>query len=182
MAADCLTVLTTVAAHSDRACGIATLVANVGLGHPLPLLRRFANLAVIHGATRVYAGLGAGWSRAEFEALGLPMPPHRARLERLAETARLARTLFDEGWADRGRGPRRTPSTFRSRPRRREPPRLLLGGGPGDILELAARYADHIDLAPPAPPRRDQFQRPLADDDRRAGRIGDASPAPATGT
>ena len=82
MAADCLTVLTTVAAHSSR-LGIATLVANVGLGHPLPLLRRFANLAIIHGGERVYAGLGAGWSRAEFEALGLPFPPHPVRLERL---------------------------------------------------------------------------------------------------
>jgi len=101
MAADCLTVLTTVAAHSSH-LGIATLVANVGLGHPLPLLRRFANLAVIHGGARVYAGLGAGWSRAEFEALGLPMPPHRVRLERLAETVRLARTLFDRGWVNEG--------------------------------------------------------------------------------
>src|SRR4051794_21682843 len=48
MAAECLTVLTTVAAHSDR-LRIATLVANVGIQHPLFLLRRFANLAVIHG-------------------------------------------------------------------------------------------------------------------------------------
>jgi alkanesulfonate monooxygenase SsuD/methylene tetrahydromethanopterin reductase-like flavin-dependent oxidoreductase (luciferase family) len=70
MAADSLTVLTTVAAHSER-LGVATLVANVGFHHPLPLLRRFANLALVHGGERVYAGLGAGWSRREFEALGL---------------------------------------------------------------------------------------------------------------
>jgi alkanesulfonate monooxygenase SsuD/methylene tetrahydromethanopterin reductase-like flavin-dependent oxidoreductase (luciferase family) len=75
MAADCLTVLTTVVAHSTS-LGVATLVANVGFHHPLPLLRRFANLALIHGGERVYAGLGAGWSRREFEAIGLPMPPH----------------------------------------------------------------------------------------------------------
>src|SRR5919204_1582714 len=98
MAADCLTVLTTVATHSQR-LGIATLVANVGFHHPLPLLRKFANLALLHGGERVYAGLGAGWSQREFEALGLAMPPHRERLARLAETAQLARTLFDGGWA-----------------------------------------------------------------------------------
>src|SRR5262245_7872698 len=82
MAADSLTVLTTIAAHSER-LGIATLVANVAFHHPVPLLRRFANLALIHGGDRVYAGLGAGWSRPEFEALGLTMPPHRERLARL---------------------------------------------------------------------------------------------------
>src|SRR5512133_27525 len=84
MAADAMTVLTTVAAHSQR-LGVATLVANVAFAHPLPLLRAFANLAAIHGGERVYAGLGAGWSRREFEGIGLDMPPHRERLARLAE-------------------------------------------------------------------------------------------------
>ena len=128
MAADCLTVLTTVASHSTR-LGVATLVANVDLGHPLPLLRRFANLAVIHGGTRVYAGLGAGWSRSEFEALGMPMPPHRERLERLAETTRLARTLFDNG---RGRGQRASRRPGTTVPRADEGNRTLdlLHGGP----------------------------------------------------
>ena len=105
MAADCLTVLTTVAAHSSR-LGIATLVANVGLGHPLPLLRRFANLAVIHGGARVYAGLGAGWSRAEFEALGAadaaaPRAARAARRDR-ASRANAVRPRMGE----RGRRPR----------------------------------------------------------------------------
>lgn len=98
-AAECFTVLTTVAAHSDR-LRIATLVANVGIQHPLFLLRRFANLALTHGGERVYAGLGAGWSRRGFEAIGLEMPPHRERLDRLEEAVRLARELFDRGSAD----------------------------------------------------------------------------------
>ena len=167
MAADCLTVLTTVAAHSDR-LRIATLVANVGFGHPLPLLRRFANLAMIHGGNRVYAGLGAGWSRSEFEALGLRFPSLDARTERLTEVARLARALFDEGWATQ-RGSHLDAVDVPLAPAPRDPPRLLLGGGSKTILELAGRYADHIDLAPP--PRRGAEPVPAAaaDDDRRAG-------------
>jgi len=160
MAADCLTVLTTIAAHSER-LRIATLVANVGFGHPLPLLRRFANLALIHGGDRVYAGLGAGWSRPEFEALGLAMPPHRERLERLAETARLARELFDRGWASQV-GEHVSAVDLPLAPAPPEPPRLLLGGGSPSLLELAGRYADHVDLAPPPHRRADsELQRPL---------------------
>ncbi|MGZ4415943.1 MAG: LLM class flavin-dependent oxidoreductase, partial [Gaiellaceae bacterium] len=161
MAPDCLTVLTTVAAHSSR-LRIATLVANVAFYHPLPLLRRFANLAVIHGSDRVYAGLGAGWSRLEFEALGLQMPPHHERLARLEETTRLARALFDHGAASAD-GPHVVAVDLPLAPAPTEPPQLLLGGGSARVLELAALYADHIDLAPP--PNRhaggDQFQAPL---------------------
>jgi alkanesulfonate monooxygenase SsuD/methylene tetrahydromethanopterin reductase-like flavin-dependent oxidoreductase (luciferase family) len=150
MAADCLTVLTTVAAHSKR-LGVATLVANVSLRSPVPLLHTFANLALLHGGERVYAGIGAGWAAAEFEALGLAMPPHRERLARLTETVELARRLFDEGSAG-GLPLAPAPST---------PPRLLLGGGSTSLLELAARNADHVDLAPPSHRRGNAFQRPL---------------------
>jgi alkanesulfonate monooxygenase SsuD/methylene tetrahydromethanopterin reductase-like flavin-dependent oxidoreductase (luciferase family) len=160
MAADCLTVLTTIAAHSTR-LGVATLVANVGLNHPVHLLRRFANLAVIHGGERVYAGLGAGWSRREFEAVGLPMPPHRARVARLAEAATLARTLFDDGWAAEG-GQHVAAVDLPLAPAPRTPPRLLLGGGSQTLLGLAARVADHVDLAPPAHRKgENHFQPPL---------------------
>jgi alkanesulfonate monooxygenase SsuD/methylene tetrahydromethanopterin reductase-like flavin-dependent oxidoreductase (luciferase family) len=158
MAADCLTVLTTLAAHSRR-LGVATLVANVGFHHPVPLLRRFANLAVLHGGDRVYAGLGAGWSRPEFEALGFAMPAHRERLARLEETVRLARTLFDVGWAS-ATGEHVTAVDLPPAPS--DPPRLLLGGGSRALLELAGRYADHLDLAPPSHRRGEtHFQPPL---------------------
>ena len=159
MAADSLTVLTTVAAHSSR-LSVATLVANVGLQHPIHLLRRFANLALLYGGERVYAGLGAGWSAREFEALGMTMPPHRERLARLTETAQLARELFDEGWASVA-GEHVVARDLPLAPAPPDPPRLLLGGGSPALLELAARYADHVDLAPPTHRRGDAPQRPL---------------------
>jgi alkanesulfonate monooxygenase SsuD/methylene tetrahydromethanopterin reductase-like flavin-dependent oxidoreductase (luciferase family) len=160
MAAECFTVLTTLAAHSQR-LRIATLVANVGIQHPLFLLRKFANLAVIHGGERVYAGLGAGWSRRGFEAIGLPMPPHRERADRLEEAARLARDLFDEGWADLT-GEYIAAKELPLAPRPAVPPRLLLGGGSRRVIELAGRYADHLDLAPPSHRQSsNEFQRKL---------------------
>jgi alkanesulfonate monooxygenase SsuD/methylene tetrahydromethanopterin reductase-like flavin-dependent oxidoreductase (luciferase family) len=182
MAADCLTVLTTVAAHSTR-LGLATLVANVGLHHPLPLLRRFANLALLHGGDRIYAGLGAGWSAREFEALGLTMPPHRERLARLAETAELARTLFDRGWAPEG-GVHVPAVDLPLAPAPPIPPRLLLGGGSPALLELAGRLADHVDLAPPSHRKgENEFQRPLLttiDDLAESARAARAAGRPLT--
>jgi alkanesulfonate monooxygenase SsuD/methylene tetrahydromethanopterin reductase-like flavin-dependent oxidoreductase (luciferase family) len=116
-----------------------------------PLLHSFANLALLHGGERVYAGLGAGWSAPEFEALGLSMPPHRERLAKLTETVELARRLFDDGWVD----------DLPLAPAPTASPRLLLGGGSPALLELAARHADHVDLAPPSHRRGNAFQRPL---------------------
>jgi alkanesulfonate monooxygenase SsuD/methylene tetrahydromethanopterin reductase-like flavin-dependent oxidoreductase (luciferase family) len=177
MAADSLTVLTTVAAHSSR-LSVATLVANVGLQHPIHLLRRFANLALLYGGERVYAGLGAGWSAREFEALGMTMPPHRERLARLTETAQLARELFDEGWASVA-GEHVVARDLPLAPAPPDPPRLLLGGGSPALLELAARYADHVDLAPPTHRRGDALQRPLlttVDDLADSARLARAGP------
>ena len=97
------------------------------------------------------------------------------RLERLAETARLARALFDEGWAHAARL-HVVAVDLPARPRAPEPPRLLLGGGSKAMLELAGRYADHIDLAPPPRPGANQFQRPLLTTHRRPRRVGAHSP------
>src|SRR5438105_2682416 len=93
-----LTLLATIATLSER-LHVGTIVSNVGLLHPALVLRQFAQLAVLFGGQRVFAGLGAGWNREEFDALGLRMPNHAARLDRLEEAARLARDLFDHGIA-----------------------------------------------------------------------------------
>lgn len=159
MAAHCLTTLTTIAAHARR-LAVASLVANVGLQHPVHVLRAFAQLALLYGGERVYAGLGAGWSAQEFEALGLPMASHRRRLARLEEAAALARRLFDHGSASL-EGTSLPASDLPLAPAPATPPRLLLGGGSEAALSLAARYADHVDLAPPPRLAGNVFQRPL---------------------
>jgi alkanesulfonate monooxygenase SsuD/methylene tetrahydromethanopterin reductase-like flavin-dependent oxidoreductase (luciferase family) len=81
-------------------------------------------------------------------------------LPRLAETAVLARALFDTGWVSES-GPRVRAVDLPLAPAPPVPPRLLLGGGSPTLLELAGRVADHLDLAPPAHRRGNQFLRPL---------------------
>jgi alkanesulfonate monooxygenase SsuD/methylene tetrahydromethanopterin reductase-like flavin-dependent oxidoreductase (luciferase family) len=160
MAADCLTVLTTVAAHAER-LKVASLVANIGIQHPYLVLRKFAHLALLHGGARVYAGIGGGWAAPDFEALGLEMPPAPLRLERLEEAARLARGLFDDGVASVNGG-QVVADNIPLAPRPDVPPRLLLGGGSRRLLELAGRYADHVDISPPPRVRAENvFQQKL---------------------
>lgn len=156
-----------VAGALSRKLKIGTIVANVGLAHPALTLRHFAQMAALFGGERVLAGLGAGWNGEEFEALGLTMPPHAERMERLEETLRLARSLFTDGVATlegAGAGAGELPLS----PWPAVAPRLLVGGGSDRLLALAAAYADWVDLngssrrvplGKNAPARRDGIRR-----------------------
>jgi alkanesulfonate monooxygenase SsuD/methylene tetrahydromethanopterin reductase-like flavin-dependent oxidoreductase (luciferase family) len=139
-----ITTLTTIAALSDR-LRVGTIVSNVGFLHPALVLRQFAQMAVLFGGQRILAGLGAGWSREEFEALGMRMPPHRARVDRLEEAARLAREMFDTGVGNL-EGEHVIARDLPLAPKPDVAPRILVGGGSDRLLEIAGRYADILDL------------------------------------
>lgn len=145
---DELTMLTVIATLSER-LKVAGTASNVGFQHPLLLIRKYAQLAVLYGGERVYAGFGAGWARREFEAIGLPMPPHTRRLDRLEETLRLARQLFDVGYADLD-GEHVKACELPLSPAPASPPKVLVGGGSTRLIEMAGRFADHIDFNAPS--------------------------------
>jgi alkanesulfonate monooxygenase SsuD/methylene tetrahydromethanopterin reductase-like flavin-dependent oxidoreductase (luciferase family) len=138
------TALAAIATLSDR-LHIGTSVSNLGFLHPALVLRQFASLAALFGGERVLAGIGAGWNRPEFEALGMRMPSFDERMVRLEEAARLARELFDTGVAT-VHGSQVVANNLPLRPRPSTPPRLFLGGGSDRLLDIAGRYADALDL------------------------------------
>ena len=139
-----ITVLATVASLSQR-LHVGTIVSNLSFLHPALVLRQFAGLAALFGGERVLAGLGAGWNRQEFEAIGLEMPSFQSRMERLEESAHLARQLFDDGMASL-EGSQVIARELPFSPLPAVPPRILLGGGSDRLLEIAGRYADVLDL------------------------------------
>jgi len=140
-----ITTLTTIAALSDR-LRVGTIVSNIGFLHPALVLRQFAQMAVLFGGERIVAGLGAGWSRAEFEALGIRMPPFRERIDRLEEAACLAREMFDTGVGNLN-GQHIVARDLPLAPKPAVSPRLLLGGGSDRLLDIAGRYADMLDVS-----------------------------------
>ena len=141
---DPMTTLAAVAGLSAR-LEVQTVVMNSAWIHPALLLRQFNQLAVLIGGERVTAGLGAGWSTEEFEAVGLELPPFRARMDRMEEVLQLSRELYDrravtlEGRHVVARDLPLAPAPERS-------PQLLVGGGSDRVLRMAGRYADVLDL------------------------------------
>jgi alkanesulfonate monooxygenase SsuD/methylene tetrahydromethanopterin reductase-like flavin-dependent oxidoreductase (luciferase family) len=127
---------------------LGTIVANAGLQHPALLLRHFSQLARLFGGKRVYAGLGAGWNREEFEALGLVWQSHAQRMQRLEETMVLGRQLFDDGYGHL-HGAQIVAADLPLSPDPGIPPRLMLGAGSTRAMQMAGRYADHVDLNSP---------------------------------
>ena len=139
-----MTVLATVATLSER-LHVGTMVSNLSFLHPSLVLRQFAGLAALFGGDRVLAGLGAGWNRQEFEAIGLQMPDFRTRMDRLEEAVHLARELFDHGMAS-VEGSQVVARELPLAPLPPVPPRILVGGGSDRLLQIAGRYADVLDL------------------------------------
>jgi alkanesulfonate monooxygenase SsuD/methylene tetrahydromethanopterin reductase-like flavin-dependent oxidoreductase (luciferase family) len=136
--------LAVVGALSERLV-LGSSVVNIGFAHPALAIRSFVELATLVGGKRVLAGIGAGWNREEFEALGMEFPPFAQRMDRLEEAAELARALFDQGFAELA-GEHVTARELPLGPPSSPPPRLLLGGGSDRLLEIAGRYADVVDL------------------------------------
>jgi alkanesulfonate monooxygenase SsuD/methylene tetrahydromethanopterin reductase-like flavin-dependent oxidoreductase (luciferase family) len=141
---DPLTTLAAVAGLSDR-LAVQTVVMNSAWVHPGLLLHQFAQLAVLVGGGRVTAGLGAGWSAEEFDALGLAMPKFRTRIDRLAEVLAVARSLWTEETVTYD-GDHVVARDLPMSPVPDRPPRLLVGGGSDRLLGLAGRFADLLDL------------------------------------
>jgi alkanesulfonate monooxygenase SsuD/methylene tetrahydromethanopterin reductase-like flavin-dependent oxidoreductase (luciferase family) len=141
---DPVTTLAAVAGCSER-LAVQTVVMNSAWMHPALLLRHFTQLAVLLGGERVTAGLGAGWSAEEFDAVGLTLPRFSARMDRLEEVLRLARSLYDRAIVSAD-GPHVVARDLPLSPVPATPPRLLVGGGSDRVLRMAGRYADVLDL------------------------------------
>ena len=95
---------------------------------------------------RLELGLGAGWLRGEYEAMGVPWDRAGVRLDRFEETLQLLRAHFGEGLVD-VHGAYVHASGFEGLPKPTNGvPPIMIGGGAQRVLGIAGREADIVSL------------------------------------
>ena len=139
--------LATVAALTER-MRISAFVHNNDLRHPAVLAQELASLDVL-SAGRLDVAIGAGWNEPEYRAIGLPFDPIRVRPARLAEAIVVLKGCFGPG-AFSFSGEHYTITDYDAYPKpvQQPHPPIFIGGGGRSTLELAAREADIVGLAP----------------------------------
>ena len=140
-----LTALATVAAVTTR-LRVGSLVLSNDYRHPVMLAKEIATLDVLSNG-RVELGLGAGFSKAEYDSAGMAFDPPGVRVDRLEESLCVLKGLFGGG-----------PFTFAGehyvvteldsfpKPVQRPHPPILVGASGKRMLSIAAREADIIGL------------------------------------
>ena len=148
------------AASVTRMLGVGTNMVNVAL-RPVGLLAQSAATVDVIAEGRFRLGLGAGYARTEHDAVGVPFPDTRERMDRLdIATAALRRLFAGEEVTEDRAGVRLEGLTLQPR-REQGGPRLALGGNGDRMLGIAARHADLVSLtgftATPAGPELSHF-------------------------
>ncbi|MEU9736769.1 LLM class F420-dependent oxidoreductase [Streptomyces sp. NPDC048002] len=141
------TTLGYLAAHTSTV-RLGTLVTGVTYRHPGLLAKIVTSLDVLSGG-RAALGIGAAWYDREHHGLGVEFPPVAERFERLDETLRIVRRMWDpkDNGPFEGRHYRLAETLCVPAPVSSPRPEIMIGGG-GErkTLRLVARHADACNL------------------------------------
>jgi alkanesulfonate monooxygenase SsuD/methylene tetrahydromethanopterin reductase-like flavin-dependent oxidoreductase (luciferase family) len=99
-------------------------VLNVDLRHPAVLAHELASLDVLSGG-RLEIGIGAGWNRLEYDAIGIPFDATGTRIARPREAISVLKGCFGDGSVTR-----RAPVPTRAASPWPRPPRRSSGYAP----------------------------------------------------
>lgn len=114
------------------------------LYRPPSMLAKIASSVDVISGGRLDVGIGAGWSKKEFEAYGYRYPSDGERLDMLEEAVQVLLAMWTEDEA-RFRGEHYTVNGAINRPKPLQKPHPLLwiaGGGEKRTLRIAAQYGD----------------------------------------
>ncbi|TAL06430.1 MAG: TIGR03621 family F420-dependent LLM class oxidoreductase [Chloroflexota bacterium] len=136
-----------IASATDR-LRVAAFVFNNDLRHPAVLAQDLASIDVLSGG-RLDIAIGAGWNKPEYDAIGLSFDATPVRQARLIESISVLKGAFGEGpFSFAGEHYTITDLDGYPKPVQRPHPPFLIGGGGRRTLELAAREAQTVGLAP----------------------------------
>lgn len=144
---ECFTLLAALAPLTSRLV-LTQIVAANSFRHPALTAKIISSLHHITGG-RVELGLGAGWFREEYDALGIPYPKPAVRIAQMEEGLQVMKRLWSDELASfEGEFYRIAEAPHAPKPAPR--PRIMLGGGGERLLRVAAAEADVINIIPPA--------------------------------
>ena len=132
------------AAEATQTLRIGCRVFCVDYRLPAVLAKEAATLDLLSDG-RLELGMGAGWLKNEYDAIGIPFDPPLRRIERLKEVVALIKAhsrpeaLELQGEHVRIHGYEGVP-----RPVQTPHPPIMIGGGSRRVLELAARQAQIV--------------------------------------
>jgi probable F420-dependent oxidoreductase len=98
---------------------------------------------------RADLGIGAGWMKTDYDALGLPYDRAGVRVDRLEEALAIVKGCWAPG-AFSYSGEHYTINEYDAipKPTQQPRPRILVGGGAPRVLRLAGREADVVGINP----------------------------------
>jgi probable F420-dependent oxidoreductase len=137
------------AAAATTTLRVGSYVYDNDFRHPALLAKEAATIDVLSGG-RLELGLGAGWHKEEYDAVGIPFEPPGVRVSRLEESVEILIRLFKggpvqfEGSHYRIDGHEGLPIPVQ------RPIPILIGGGGPRMMKLAARRAQILGLVPPS--------------------------------
>ncbi len=135
---DAIVPLAFVAGHTTR-IRLGVSVLNIPFFSPALMAKQLATLDAVCGG-RLDVGLGIGWMREEYDAVGTP---YRQRGRRAEEFMAALRALWTEEVVEfHGEFYEIPRSRMEPKPIQRPHPPLILGGGVRPALERAGRLAD----------------------------------------
>jgi probable F420-dependent oxidoreductase len=129
---DALATLAYLAAATER-IGLGTSVLVLPYRQPLPTAKSVATIQELSGG-RLLLGVGVGWMKPEFKALGVPREERGRRTDRVLDTLQRCFEAADDIVVE-------NEQAFVFRPRPARPP-IFVGGAPPHALERAVRYGD----------------------------------------
>lgn len=136
-----------VAAEATTRLRVGALVFDNDYKHPAVLAKEAATLDLLSDG-RLELGIGAGWQRSDYDALGLPYDRPGMRIDRLAEALEVIRGAWGDGpYSFKGEHYAITDYNGIPKPVQQRPP-ILIGGGGRKVLTLAGREADIVGINP----------------------------------
>ncbi|MFP6665545.1 MAG: LLM class flavin-dependent oxidoreductase [Deltaproteobacteria bacterium] len=113
--------------------------------HPASTAQAMATLDQISGG-RAILGLGAGWTKAEFDMTGVPFPDIKPRLRQLDEALTVIHSLWTEERTTFDGEFYHLKDAFLPAKPVAAPPPVVLGGSGKGLLRIAAKHAATVNI------------------------------------